>query len=153
MPPLVDEVDRRLLEVLRHDGRVSINELARRTNVSRATAYARVARLVADQVIVGFSAEVDARALGYEISALILVGIEQHLWSEARRKFRSIPGVEYIALTSGDFDVLLVVRAADLATLRDVVLVELQSMKEVRQTRTVFILDEERRPLPVEHEP
>ncbi len=46
-------------------------------------------------------------------------------------------------LTTGGFDFALLVRVADVETLRDVVLDRLQAMPEVRSTQTVFVLDED----------
>jgi DNA-binding Lrp family transcriptional regulator len=143
----LDDIDRRLLAVLGVDGRISVNELATKANVSRATAYARFDRLRADGVITGFRAEVDPAALGYSIAALILVNVDQGQWRVVLDELAKLPGVEYVALTSGGFDFALLVRVPDVAALRDVVLVRLQGMPAVRSTQTIFVLDENRRPL------
>ena len=143
----LDEIDRRLLSVLATDGRISVNELASRTNVSRATAYARFDRLQSNGSIKGFQAVVDPNALGYTIAALILLNVEQQRWREVPKKLLALPGVEYVAFTSGEFDMVLIVRAPDIAALRDVVLVKLHGMPEVKSSETIFILDEARQPL------
>ncbi len=140
----LDEVDRRIVDLLVADGRLSVNELARRANVSRATAYARFDRLQADGVITGFRAVVDPVALGRSIAALVFVDVEQNSWQEAQDRLLGLPGIEYLALTSGGHDIVLLVRAPDIETLRDVVLVKLHGMREVRSTQTMFILDEHR---------
>lgn len=142
----VDAVDRRLLAVLAQEGRLSVNELASRARVSRATAYTRFDRLVADGVISGFHADVDPEALGLHVAAMILVNVEQGTWPDTRDRVSRLPGVEYVALTSGGFDFVLFVRAPDIAALRDVVLYRLQGMPEVKATQTIFILDEDRHP-------
>lgn len=143
----LDEIDRRLLSVLATDGRISVNELANRANVSRATAYARFDRLQTNGAIKGFQAVVDPNALGYSIAALILLNVEQQRWREVPKKLLALPGVEYVAFTSGEFDMVLIVRAPDIAALRDVVLVKLHGMPEVKSSETIFILDEARQPL------
>ena len=143
----LDEIDRRLLSVLATDGRISVNELASRTNVSRATAYARFDRLQSNGSIKGFQAVVDPNALGYSIAALILLNVEQQRWREVPKKLLALPGVEYVAFTSGEFDMVLIVRAPDIAALRDVVLVKLHGMPEVKSSETIFILDEARQAL------
>ena len=143
----LDDIDRRMLAVLVDAGRISINELASKVNISRATAYTRFDRLVADGVIASFRADVDPAALGLGVAALVLINVEQGAWPTARDKLSSLPGVEYVAMTSGEFDFVLLVRAPDIPALRDVVLYRLQGMKEVRSTETIFVLDEERRPL------
>jgi DNA-binding Lrp family transcriptional regulator len=141
----LDEVDRRILAELIADGRLPVNELARRAGVSRATAYARFDRLLADGVVTGFRAEVDPSALGYSITALILVNVEQGDWSSVREQLVHLPGFEYLAVTSGGFDFAVIVRVHDVASLRDVVLHRLHRIKAVKSTQTVFVLDEDRR--------
>jgi DNA-binding Lrp family transcriptional regulator len=140
-----DDADLRIVGELVKDGRLPINELARRAGVSRATAYARFDRLVSDGVITGFRAEVDPAALGYTISAMILVNVDQGQWSQVRHELVQLPGFEYLAVTSGGFDFIVLVRVRDVASLRDVVLDRLHRIAAVKSTQTVFVLDEERR--------
>ncbi len=141
-PPL-DAVDRRLVSELMADGRLSVRELAGRIGVSRANAYARLERLHRDGVIEGYSARVRPQALGLGISAIVIVGVVQNGWRSLRAAIEaSFPEVEYVALTTGEFDMLLVVRCDTIETLRDVVLERLHTTPEVRSTRTLFILDE-----------
>jgi DNA-binding Lrp family transcriptional regulator len=146
-PPVLDEVDRRLVTELAADGRMSVNELAVRSHVSRATAYARFDRLRQGGVIRGFTVDVDPDAVGLSLSALILVRVEQGKWRAIRHRLPTLPGVEWVALTSGEFDFVLLVRAHGIATLRDVLLERLHGMREVRSTETILILDEQRQPL------
>jgi Lrp/AsnC family leucine-responsive transcriptional regulator len=141
----LDEVDRAIVSELVRDGRMPVNELARRVGISRATAYARFDRLVSDAVITGFRAEVDAAALGYSITAMILVNVDQGEWSQVREQLVHLPGFEYLAVTSGGFDFVVLVRVHDVASLRDVVLHRLHRISAVKSTQTVFVLDEERR--------
>lgn len=138
----LDEIDRRLIAILRDDARLSVSELAERANVSRANAYQRLARLTENKVIRRFTVDVDHRALGHTISALILMDIDQHAWRKVEATVSKLPGVEFVALTTGAFDVLALVRTQDMETLRDVVLERLQSMPEVRSTQTSFVLEE-----------
>lgn len=143
----LDDIDRRLLAVLTTDGRISVNELARRANVSRATAYSRFDRLQQRGVITSFRAEIDPAAVGITVTALVLVNVEQRAWKNSLTELGKLPGVDYVALTSGAFDFVLVVRVPDVGTLRDVLLVRLQGMRQVRSTQTVFVLDERHQPL------
>jgi len=141
----VDDVDRRLIAALREDGRLSVNELSARINVSRANAYQRLAKLQKSRIIRRFTLEVDHQLLGDSISAFIHVDIDQHAWRTLADRLLKIPGVEYVALTTGTADLMLQVRAPDMETLRDVVLERLQSMPEIRSTQTSFVLEELRR--------
>ena len=139
----LDETDLAIVAALVDDGRLSVNELAQRVNVSRATAYSRLDRLRAGGVITGFTAVVDQARLGLPLAALLLLNVDQHRWRELSEELRRIPGFEYLALTSGEFDMILLVRVADISALRDVVLVKLSSIPQIRTTRTIFVLDEQ----------
>jgi DNA-binding Lrp family transcriptional regulator len=139
----LDETDLDIVAALTADGRLSVNELARRVNISRATAYSRLERLRSSGVITGFTTVVDQVKLGLPLAVFILLNVEQHGWRTLSEELRRLPGFQYLALTSGEFDMILLVRVADVAALRDVVLVKLSSMPEVRTTRTIFVLDEQ----------
>jgi DNA-binding Lrp family transcriptional regulator len=145
----LDDVDRRLLRLLAEDGRISVNELATRAHISRAAAYARFDRLRENGVITGFRASVDPAQVGLPVAALVLVNVEQAHWAQVREEIQALPGLEYLAFTSGSFDMVLLVRVPDIHALRDVVLVRLHGIPHVRTTHTIFVLDEQRLPLPV----
>jgi DNA-binding Lrp family transcriptional regulator len=139
----LDAIDRRLVDLLVVDGRLSVNELALRLGVARSTAHARFERLRREGVITGFTALVDHTKLGDDVQALVLVNIEQGNWAHLRAALIAVPGVESLVFTSGAFDVVLSVRVASIAALRDVVLNGLHRIPGVRSTQTIFVLDEE----------
>jgi Lrp/AsnC family transcriptional regulator, leucine-responsive regulatory protein len=138
----LDRVDRRILELLRDDGRLPVAALAERAGISRANAYTRLERLRTEGVIRGFSAAVDSRRLGLGIAALILIAGRQPAWRSLREQLMRMPEIEFCAFTTGEYDALVLVRVPDVETLRDVILERLQTMPAVRATQTVFILDE-----------
>jgi DNA-binding Lrp family transcriptional regulator len=138
----LDATDRQVVKELRADGRLSVSELAGRANVSRATAYQRLARLQETGVIRRFTVDVDHRKMGLPIAALVLVTVVQHAWRGVGERLRRLPGVEWLALSTGSFDYVLLVRAPDVDHLRDVILEGLQSMSEVQSAQTLLLLDE-----------
>jgi DNA-binding Lrp family transcriptional regulator len=145
----LDDVDRRLIGLLLEDGRLPVNELAQRANVSRATAYNRFDRLRANGVLAGFTAVVPPEKVGLGLTALVLVDVDQQYWGRTRDELVDLPGLEYLALTSGQFDMVLLVRVPDIEALRDIVLVRLHAVKGVRSTQTVFVLEERHVPMDV----
>src|SRR4051812_2469164 len=138
----IDGVDRALLEALSDEARMSLTELAERINVSRSTAYTRLQRLRDEHVITGFTVSIDPQALGLGVAALVFVDIEQHDWRSLRTELAAIPGVEYLAMCAGRFDLMLIARAQSIPALRDVLLEKIQRIPGVRSTESVFILDE-----------
>ncbi|MGH9307530.1 MAG: Lrp/AsnC family transcriptional regulator [Acidimicrobiales bacterium] len=144
MDDLLDDIDRHLVRLLQEDGRRSVPDLAERVGIGRATAYQRLGRLRDRGVIQGFTARVDPAKLGLHLSALILIRAEQHAWRDLAPQLLSLPGVEWLGATAGEFDFALLVRVADVTTLRDVVLDGLQALPTVRSSQTVLLLEDHR---------
>ncbi len=140
--PALDPVDRRLLEVLADDGRISVAALAERAGISRAATYNRLDNLRETGVVDGYSVRVNPARVGLGVTALVLISGRQPAWRSLRRRLVSMPEVEYCAFTTGEYDALLVVRVRDVETLRDVVLERLQASEEIRATQTIFVLEE-----------
>ncbi|SDP94845.1 MULTISPECIES: Lrp/AsnC family transcriptional regulator [Lentzea] len=138
----LDEIDRRILGELEADGRLSGRALAERVTISRANAYARFERLVADGVITGFTARVDPVKVGLTTSAYVAMTVRQNNWRDLQVRLRAIPEVRHMALMGGEFDVMLLVRAQDNNALRRVVLEELQTIPGVLSTKTFLIFED-----------
>ena len=142
----LDGPDRLILKELIADARTSIRSLAERVHISRANAYARVDRLVADGVITGFSAQIAHERAGLGTSAYVSLSIEQNSWREVSARLGRLPYVEHVSMLGADFDVLVLVRAPDNAALRDLVLDRIQAIPGVQTTRTWLVFDELRGP-------
>ena len=140
----LDDIDRQILSRLLDDGRISVRSLAEQVHISRANAYTRIGRLVAEDVITGFTAQLNAQRAGLGTSAYVMLGIEQNAWRDISRELREIPYVEHVALVTGDFDVLVLVRTPDNIALRQVVLERIQAVPGVRSSRNWLVFDEVR---------
>jgi DNA-binding Lrp family transcriptional regulator len=138
----IDSVDRALLSAVAGDARISLTDLAEKVNVSRSTAHTRLQRLRDEKVITGFTTTIDPQALGLGVAALVFIDIEQHDWRGLRAELAAIPGVEYLAMCAGRFDLMLIARAESIPALRDVLLERIQRLPGVRSTESVIILDE-----------
>lgn len=68
-----DETDRKIIGELTANGRISFAELGRRVNLSAPAVTERVQRLERAGVISGYRAELDPRALGYPLTAIVRV--------------------------------------------------------------------------------
>jgi DNA-binding Lrp family transcriptional regulator len=138
----VDALDRDIIAALRADGRLSMRALAEQLHISRAGAYSRVARLERDGVITGYAATIDPSRVGAGLSAYVYLKIAQQSWKALQGRIMQMAEVEHAALVSGDYDIVLLIRTGDTATLRHVVLESLQRMPEVVATQTVLIFEE-----------
>jgi Lrp/AsnC family leucine-responsive transcriptional regulator len=71
--PRIDDLDRKIIGELFADGRISLAELGRRVALSSPAVAERVGRLERAGVITGYRADVDPRALGYQLTAIVRI--------------------------------------------------------------------------------
>jgi Lrp/AsnC family transcriptional regulator, leucine-responsive regulatory protein len=72
-PATLDDIDRVLLAALAEDSRSPVSELARRVGLSAPSTAERLRRLDAQGVIERFTVQIDPRALGYTLQAIVRV--------------------------------------------------------------------------------
>ena len=138
----LDAVDRSILKVLRDDARTSLSELAKKVKISRAAVYTRVGRLTDEGVIRGFTVLLDPKKAGLGIAALITLNLDQPRWRSVQEELAAMAEVEWCAAMAGEFDAVILVRAPDIETVRDVVLERLNAIEGIGRTQTLFVLDE-----------
>ena len=141
----MDEIDLRLLRLLREDGRAAVTRLAEQLHLSRSAVHQRLSALHDEGVITGTSPTVDPARLGTGVAAFVLLsgGPGGRLeYAPLREQLIALPHVEMASLVTGEADVLLLVRASDLDELRRFLLEDLQSVTNLRSTLTLLVLDE-----------
>lgn len=146
MAAALDDIDRRIVDALVHDGRMTMRSLSEHVHVSRANAYARMDRLRDAGVITGFSATLNPVAMGQATSAYVTMSLRQTGWRDIRDRLQAMPSVVHIALVGGEFDVIALIRATDNEDLRRIVLDDIQSIPGVLTTRTALVFEEVRGP-------
>jgi DNA-binding Lrp family transcriptional regulator len=140
----IDKLDARLIATLRRNPRVGLLEVARQLGVARGTVQARLAKLEATGVITGHGPEVDARALGYPISAFVLIELAQGHLGEAVEAVESIPEILEADGVSGPQDMICRVVARDTEHLQQLVNDLLQT-PAIRRCTSYVVLS---RPVP-----
>ena len=112
---LLDPVNRRLLLELQADGRLSIAELGRRVNLSPPAVAERVQRLERAGVITGYRAEVDPKAIGFPVAAVVRIRPTTRQLQKIPELARTIPEVvDCLRITGEDcFVVRLQLRSLD----------------------------------------
>ncbi|MFF1715540.1 Lrp/AsnC family transcriptional regulator [Streptomyces sp. NPDC058268] len=140
--PCVDQVDRAILKELQRNSRISVRALAESVHISRASAYARIERMLSEQTIQGFTARIDPARIGLGTTAYVTLAIDQSAWRTLCERLREVSYVEHFALVGAEHDVMALVRAPDNTALRDVVLSEIQRLPGVRSTRTWLVFEE-----------
>lgn len=140
----VDATDRRLLELLVDEGRMSNAELARRAGLAESTCSVRVRELREHGVLRGIHADVDLARLDLPIEAMIAVrfsGHERRQIDTFRDEVAELPGVIAAFHVAGENDFLIHVCAPDPHGLRDFVLDRLTTRPGVVQAQTSLIFE------------
>jgi Lrp/AsnC family leucine-responsive transcriptional regulator len=136
----VDDVDRRLLDLLRDNARATYAELGRLAGISAPTAHDRVNKLEAAGVITGYHAAVAPENHGD--SMIALVGLLQTDTSDNDRlaqELARVPGVEDCWFVAGDESFVIKVRVDDMASLERMI-GTLNRLPGVSRTRTTVVL-------------
>lgn len=136
----MDDIDRHLLAALVEDARTSFADLARQVGLSAPSVHERVRKLERDGVLRGSSADVEPKALGLGVSAL--VGLHQGEGVDAEQlvaRLRAVPEIEDCWAVAGDEAFVAKVRVADLDDL-DRTLRVLRHVPGITRTRTTVVL-------------
>jgi DNA-binding Lrp family transcriptional regulator len=138
----VDQLDARLIGLLRDEPRIGLMEVARRLQVARGTVQARLAKLNDRGVIRGFGPELDTHRMGYPLMAFVFLQITQGQLKEAVRVLEEVPEVLEATATSGPSDLLCRIVARDTEHLQDIVNRAL-SNPAIRRTTSYIALSEQ----------
>jgi Lrp/AsnC family transcriptional regulator, leucine-responsive regulatory protein len=159
-PPLeekivpLDVVDRRMLEILQRDGRISNAGLAEQLHLSPSPCLRRLRALERDGVITGYRAELDRALLGLGLTVFVEVKVESHSDRTAKAitdALAAAPEVVSAYVVSGSADFLLEVVVADLASYERLLFGTLLKLPHVSDVRSNFALRtvKSRGPLPL----
>ena len=140
-----DRIDRKILEELQREGRLSMTELAERVSLSVSPCTERVRRLERSGVILGYHARVNPEALGRGL----LVFVELTLASKSAAVFDAVrqalllePRVLECHLISGSFDYLVKARLSAMREYRDLLGQILRQIPVPAQSNSYVVMEE-----------
>ncbi len=139
----LDRFDRRILDILSGDGRISITDLAQRIGLSKSPTQARVRRLEAEGVITGYRADIDPIRLGRDHVAFVEVKLSdtrEAALSAFNKQVASIPEVEECHMLAAHFDYLLKVRTHDMRDFRRVLGEAISTLPYLAQSSTHVVM-------------
>lgn len=146
----LDPIDRKIIEELQANGRITNAELADRVGVAASTCIARVRNLVTRRVISGFTAAVDPRAMGLDLQVLVSVtvrsGARQQI-AEMSDQLRTLPEVMQLFFLGGVEDFIIHLAARDSDHVRDFVMEHLSTHPAVSSTRTSIVFSHHQNPV------
>lgn len=140
----LDRTDRAIISELSQDSRLSIRTIAERVHISRTSANTRVRALIDSGVLTGFTATVDRKSIGLNVTAIVIVTAGSVPWPQLAASLAMLPFVENVLAVSGDIDFVLTVSAPDQASLSDVIMRQIHTLPGVASTRSHVVLDARR---------
>lgn len=140
----IDRLDRRIIDELRVDGRLSVTELATRVGLSKTPCQLRLKRLLQDGYLRGFRAIIDPQKLGIGHIAFTEVKLSdtrERALADFRAAVALIKEVEECHMVASHFDYILKVRTSDILTYRAVLGEEISSLPHVASTSTFVVME------------
>lgn len=135
----MERLDRRLVDLLASDGRMSFTDLGKATGLSTSAVHQRVRRLEERGVIRGYRAVLDPEAIGLPLTALIAVTpFDPAAPDDVPQRLEHVPEIESCFSVAGDESYVLLVRVGQPGDLEDL-LARIRSAANVR-TRTTVVL-------------
>ena len=135
----MDELDHRLIALLRADARASVATLAHRLGVSRGTVTNRIRKLQDDQVIVGYTVRLRPDAQPPSIRAWMGIQVDGNQQRQVLAALLGEPAIEALHDTHGRFDLLAELRVASMAEL-SLALERIRLLKGIRSSETSILL-------------
>ena len=132
--------DRRLLAMLKNDGRASITQLAQTLGLSRATVQARMDRLITSGVIQRFTVELDAAAESDVVRAVTMIELEGVMTRSVIRVLNNLQGVVSLHSTNGTWDLVAQIETTGLPEF-DLILRQIREIRGVANSETSLLLN------------
>lgn len=139
MTIMLDAKDRELIAVLKEDSRLKINDIAKKVKMPRTTVYHRITRLKQEGIIKKFTVVPDYSKMGSPVTAFILVSFLPTMDAKQRDvadEISNLRGVYEVHLISGEWDMILKVRASSLEKIGELVIDDLREIRGVGKTVT-----------------
>jgi len=135
----MDDLDRRILSLLRRDSRTPYTEIADRVGTSEGTVRNRVERLVDEGIIERFTVATRTGNVKAMIEVSVAVDVDT---TDVSARMAEWSEVDFVWQVSGEADIVMVVDAADTGAVNDLI-TKARDLDEVQNTKTRLILDEQ----------
>jgi Lrp/AsnC family transcriptional regulator for asnA, asnC and gidA len=135
----IDEIDKKILEMLRRDARRPFTEIASNLGVSDSTIHVRLKKLREEGVIKAYTIDINEELLGKKVCGLAMIDVKLSHLDEVVPKLVSLDNVIKVYETHGVNDLVALIDALDLDDLRNV-LMEIRLIENVTSTSLTTIL-------------
>ena len=136
---IFDELDHKLIAILREDGRAPLSKLATILGVSRGTVQARLDRLLETGAALGFTIRVRQDYDDGVVHAIMLIEVQGRSTTKVIKLLRGLPQIRTLHTTNGSWDLVAVIHAESLHEF-DRVLREVRTIEGVTNSETSILL-------------
>lgn len=136
----IDELDRRILEILENNGRLSFVEIARRVGTSEATVRKRIRRLEELGVIERYTIDVDHQKLGYDLVALVGIDAIPESIENVVKTLSEEKCVKKLYLTTGDHAIIAEIWAEDIDQFGRIIIDKLKEIRGILRVCPAIVL-------------
>ena len=136
----MDDLDKKLLALLRNDARLPTSALARRLSISRSTLQSRLRRMEQNGIIAGYSVRLGS---GFEqrlVRAHVLIKVAQKLTGNITSRLGKMPEITDLYAISGEYDLIAIVSAGNTEKLNRT-LDEIANLDGIERTNSSVILE------------
>jgi Lrp/AsnC family transcriptional regulator for asnA, asnC and gidA len=135
----LDEVDRKILRDLQHDGRSSFKKIGEDAGVSEATVFVRVKKMQDKGVIKSFEAIIEPKAVGKMLTAIVLVRADPKAYPGMLDALKKLDDVYEIYDVTGQYYSILKIKTTGTDELSKIIL-EIGNINGVAGTETMIVL-------------
>jgi DNA-binding Lrp family transcriptional regulator len=136
----LDDLDRRLIALLRTDGRAPVTTLARQLGVTRATVNSRLERLLESGRVLGFTIRTKDGHGDDDVRAISLIEVEGRTTNQVIKALRGLPEIQSLHTTNGGWDLVAEIRCESLIEF-DRVLGQIRSVEGVINSESSLLLN------------
>lgn len=143
--PKLDVIDRKILQTLQREARISNVDLAKRVHLSPTPCFERVRRLEEGGYILRYTAQLDPQKLGMGLLAFVEVSLDKTnptAFDRFHEAVAAMPEVQECHMVAGGFDYLLKLRVKDMAGYRRFLGDRVSTLPGVSRTHTYFVMEE-----------
>ncbi len=138
----IDNLDRKILDLLQLDGRMAYTEIAKKLTISHGTVHQRMARLEEIGIIKGTSIIIDYQKIGYDVTTLLGIHLKSAKdQSKVIDRLKAMKEVVEVYYTTGAFALIIKVHNRNIKDFHHFLSDKLQGIPEIQSTESFVCLD------------
>jgi Lrp/AsnC family transcriptional regulator, leucine-responsive regulatory protein len=143
--PILDDIDKAILNILQHDSTVAIKDIAEKVGLSATPTYERIKHLEEKSIITKYVALVDRKKIGLDMLVycnIVLKEQSKKVLVDFEKAVSKIPEIIEVISISGTYDYMLKIAVADISAYNDFVMNVIANLPHVGQYHSSIVMNE-----------